>query len=223
MYAAAVIVTVVAALLFIYLYIARPWALHWGATAPRPHRRFAGRRAFALRLRRGHARREYRCARGGCVALAGADRAGRGGFYGSRFSKMWSASRWVTPPAWCGWQREPSAIRCPSVRPSASGPRPDGRGAGGADALPGSGHAGRLGVDPLGRGRLGHHLGLRFPAPGRQYDAADRAPALAAMSGLGDASSTYLFGARAFRDRAEDAADHQRIRGNEPAGELSAA
>ena len=32
MYAAAVIVTVVAALLFTYLYVARPWALHWGAT-----------------------------------------------------------------------------------------------------------------------------------------------------------------------------------------------
>ena len=32
MYAAAVIVTVVAALLFSYLYIVRPWHLHWGAT-----------------------------------------------------------------------------------------------------------------------------------------------------------------------------------------------
>ena len=32
MYAAAVIFTILAALLFAYLYILRPWALHWGAT-----------------------------------------------------------------------------------------------------------------------------------------------------------------------------------------------
>jgi hypothetical protein len=32
MYAAAIIVTIFAALLFIYLYIVRPWHLHWGAT-----------------------------------------------------------------------------------------------------------------------------------------------------------------------------------------------
>ena len=32
MYAAAVVVTILAALLFAYLYILRPWALHWGAT-----------------------------------------------------------------------------------------------------------------------------------------------------------------------------------------------
>ena len=32
MYAAAVVVTVVAALLFTYLYIVRPWHLHWGAS-----------------------------------------------------------------------------------------------------------------------------------------------------------------------------------------------
>src|ERR1700676_3476542 len=32
MYAAAVIVAILAALLFSYLYIIRPWHLHWGAT-----------------------------------------------------------------------------------------------------------------------------------------------------------------------------------------------